>query len=82
MTDVHHHGEPLTVQQIEALQEGQEVVVTWSGGNGPHPYRVILVNGRPCVDNIYQDRLLRWDGQLRPVHHVTLATTDKEAHGG
>lgn len=37
-----HTGPPLTVEEIKALPEGTEVVVTWSGGNGPWPYRVMV----------------------------------------
>jgi len=31
-------GEPLTAEEVEALPHGTEVVIIWSGGNGPHHY--------------------------------------------
>jgi hypothetical protein len=31
-------GEPLTQDQVNELPDGTEVVVIWSGGNGPHNY--------------------------------------------
>lgn len=30
----------LTQEEFDALESGAEVVITWSGGNGPHRYRV------------------------------------------
>lgn len=34
--------DPLTLEEIKGLEEGTEVVCTWSGGNGPHHYRVVF----------------------------------------
>jgi hypothetical protein len=31
-------GEPLTAEEVAALPHGAEVVIGWSGGNGPHRY--------------------------------------------
>lgn len=50
-------SEFLTREQVADLPEGAEVEVVWSGGNGPHRYRIVHVNGEVCVDNIYQDPL-------------------------
>lgn len=33
-------SDALTQEQVDALPEGAEVVVTWSGGNGPHRYTI------------------------------------------
>lgn len=30
----------LTQEQVNALPEGTAVIVTWSGGNGPHRYTI------------------------------------------
>lgn len=30
--------DPLTRRQVEALADGTPIIVTWSGGNGPHRY--------------------------------------------
>ncbi len=35
-----HEGKPLTEDDFDALPDGARVVVTWSGGNGPHEYLV------------------------------------------
>lgn len=31
-------GTPLTMAQLKELREGTAIIVTWSGGNGPHEY--------------------------------------------
>lgn len=33
-------SEFLTEEQVAELPEGTRVVITWSGGNGPHTYEV------------------------------------------
>ena len=74
----HHLGEPLTAEQIRELPDGAEVVVTWCGGNGPSPYRVLVDSeGQRRVENLYPDLLLEYDGvggklMVRPFHRVTL----------
>ena len=75
----HHVGEPLTAERIRELPDGAEVVVTWCGGNGPWPYRVLVdFEGQRRVENLYPDPLLQYDfperGELmsRPLHRVTL----------
>lgn len=40
----------LTRAEVEALPEGTRVVVTWSGGNGPHVYRITRRLGDVSVD--------------------------------
>lgn len=48
----------LTQEECNELPEGTEVVVTWSGGNGPHEYRIYgHFGGYAQVDNIYHDEL-------------------------
>lgn len=37
----------LTQEQVDALPEGTRVMVKWSGGNGPHEYRVGKVSTIP-----------------------------------
>jgi hypothetical protein len=75
----HHLGDPLTAEQIRELPDGAEVVITWCGGNGPHPYRVLLDSeGQRRVESLYPDLLLEYDGipparlQKKPLHRVTL----------
>jgi hypothetical protein len=51
-------GTPLTEEEVAVLAADTEVEVTWSGGNGPHRYRIwIDRDGMRCVDNIYHDPL-------------------------
>src|SRR5207245_5399376 len=38
---------PLSTTEIQALPEGARVIVAWSGGNGPHEYRVHWHRGEP-----------------------------------
>lgn len=69
-----HLGEPLTVEQIRALPDGAEVVITWAGGNGPWPARILVTaSGERCVEGLHCDPLLSsWvDNQVNPVHRVT-----------
>jgi hypothetical protein len=70
-----HLGGPLTVQQIRNLPDGAEVVITWSGGNGPHPYRILVdFNGERCVETLHCDEILKpyLGEQTVPFHRVTL----------
>ena len=86
-----HVGEPLTVDQIKALEAGTRIVVTWAGGNGPHEYGVIIATGTVCVDSPHRDPLLNWPDPLRsadgkrmipaqkqPLNRVTLASSEQE----
>jgi hypothetical protein len=74
-----HVGAPLDSGHIRALEDGEEIVVTWSGGNGPHAYRVLVdSSGTRCVESLYADPLLPYDGtsqaerrQARPLNRVT-----------
>lgn len=70
-------GEPLTVEQIKALEPGQRVVVTWSGGNGPHEYEVVhddVFGIGVASSGTFVGPLLTFGvEQKRPGHRVTLA---------
>lgn len=66
---------PLTVADILLLKAGDEVFVTWSGGNGPHRYRITWPRSEdaadvPCVDNLYKDSLLYSREDKRCIHKV------------
>lgn len=37
----------LTQEEVDALPEGAEVIITWSGGNGPHKYII----GKYCGES-------------------------------
>jgi hypothetical protein len=39
-----HEGKLLTQEQVDELEEGTWVLITWSGGNGPHNYRITVDN--------------------------------------
>jgi hypothetical protein len=39
---VAHTVEPLTQEEVDELPEGAEVVITWSGGNGPWRYTIAV----------------------------------------
>lgn len=75
-----HLDDPLTVDQIRELPDGAEVVITWSGDNGPWPYR-ILVNqtGERHVESLHCDPILQpWPPgeQVKPLHRITLGWDD------
>jgi hypothetical protein len=74
--DVEHVGNPLTVEQIGRLLEGQMIVVTWSGGNGPWLYAVRVEGRRRFAiskDAIEAGVLVQWHAQDHPINRVTLA---------
>lgn len=73
-----HLGHPLTVDQIRDLPDGSEVIITWEGGNGPHPYRILVDQwGERRVEGLYPDKILKWADQRIPFHRVTLGWDDE-----
>lgn len=69
-------SDPLTEEQVAELAEGTEVEVTWSGGNGPHRYRIVIGHdGKRCTDNLYQDPL-DFVGPEQPYTVVRLAAPE------
>ena len=71
-----HEGDPLTVEQIRALPKGAEVVVTWSGGNGPHRYHIAhrdaTVYAAVRSPFLLVAPLLARPDQRIPLHRVTV----------
>jgi len=71
-----HLGDPLTAEQIGGLPDGTEVVITWCGGNGPHPYRVLVDSaGGRRAESLYADVIgplnrvtIGWDHETRAWH--------------
>jgi hypothetical protein len=58
----------LTQEEVNGLDEGAMVRVVWSGGNGPHLYKIVKGEcGESYVDNVYRD-------PLRPVGLAPLTT--------
>lgn len=72
-----HEGEPLGVDEIKALADGTEVIITWAGGNGPHRYRIVRQHpgALPCAQTMRSEPspLFKWSDQRIPLHRVTLA---------
>ena len=52
---------PLSTTEIQALPEGARVIVAWSGGNGPHEYRVYWHRGEPYAQTEEEHRQGRVD---------------------
>ncbi|MER7002224.1 hypothetical protein ABT297_04135 [Dactylosporangium sp. NPDC000555] len=73
-----HLGDRLTAAEIQALPDGAEIMVTWSGGNGPWPYRVLVDRwGGRNVETIYCDPLtMTLAGERYAHHHVTAGWSD------
>ncbi len=44
-----HHGRPLTQAEVDRLSEGTHIVITWTGGNGPHAYKVKRIERYPAI---------------------------------
>ena len=76
---VTHTGPFLTQQQVDRLPIGAEIVVTWSGGNGPHLYKV--GGGEPHRVALCS-RIGIFVGVLSPVgvHPATRVTLPAEAY--
>lgn len=70
-SDFQHLGPDLTVEQIDALPDGAEIMITWGGaygrgGNGPWPCRVLVDKWRePLAEGIYCDPLCSGIGPER-----------------
>jgi len=68
----------LTVPEIAALQDGDEVVITWSGGNGPFCYRVKWWADKPWaalhrdLDYLVEPIIFSRE-DVRCIHRVELA---------
>lgn len=81
-----HLGDPLTVEEIKALEPGTRIVVTWSGGNGPH--EGVVVHDEYEGVSYESERearhpLLRWPhSQKRPLNRVTLAPPSNSKEPG
>jgi hypothetical protein len=74
----HHLGEPLTCDEIRSLPDGAEIVVTWDGGNGPHPYRVLVdFEGRRRIEGLYCDEIIADWYTMAPLHRVTVGWDDE-----
>ena len=72
-----HLGEPLTADQIRELPDGAEIVVTWCGGNGPWPARVLVdFTGTRRAEGLYSDELIT-DWHIRPLNRITLGWDDE-----
>lgn len=48
-------GQPMTRDEVAALQDGERIVVIWSGGNGPHEY-VVERNASVFNDGVFAVR--------------------------
>lgn len=78
--------EPLTAEELKALADGVEVIITWSGGNGPHHYAIEQAGGTTYAQPLADPHgPLRWYnpisfvGRERFHTRVWLAQFDGEA---
>jgi hypothetical protein len=71
-------SEFLTQEQVNELPAGSEVELTWSGGNGPWRYRIVIdPDGTRCVDTIYRDPI-DFVGDRPPFTTVRLVAASEE----
>jgi len=61
---------PLSTTEIQALPEGARVLVAWSGGNGPHEYRVHWHRGEPYAQTEEEHRQGRVDVEKWLTYYV------------
>jgi hypothetical protein len=81
VTDFQHLGPDLTAEQVQALPDGAEIMITWGGaygGNGPWPRRVLVDKwGWRLGEGLYCDPLLSVIGDERwLVHRITAGWPD------
>ena len=74
-----HKGKPLSQEEVDTLSAGTEVVITWSGGNGPHIYTIHKREGdNSSYVKDHNPNAGWWDGEIdfvgpeRPHTIVTL----------
>jgi hypothetical protein len=72
--------ELLTQEEADALPDGTEVIITWSGGNGPHRYVIHVVGRMRFAGDPRNDNPLTFVGTERFHTHVQLADPE-EPHG-
>ena len=59
-------SDPLTPEEAAVLPADTEIMVIWSGGNGPHRYRVVIgPNGIRYAGDLRNDNPLDFIGQER-----------------
>lgn len=60
-----HKGTPLTQEEVDALVAGTKVVITWSGGNGPHEYTIHKREGQnTSFVKEHNPNAGWWDGEI------------------
>lgn len=64
---VMNEATPLTEDELLALADGTEIVITWSGGNGPHRGIVFVERGQPYYVPRHEDP----HGPLRHYNPIT-----------
>jgi hypothetical protein len=70
-------GEPLTSEEVSALQDGDEIIVRWSGGNGPHKYIVCEIGGWLYPRSEHEDEdwfrqhIYKYTDPLSPTFYLT-----------
>ena len=73
--------EPLTMEEVEKLEDGAQVIITWSGGNGPWQYTVRTTQWGPAAmsdwevehDKVDLHKLMTLVGSEKFHTHVWLA---------
>ena len=60
----------LSKAEIMALPEGERVIVTWSGGHGPHEYHVHWNRGEPYAQTEEEHRQGRVDVEKWLTYYV------------
>lgn len=58
----------LTESEVNNLPDGTIVEITWSGGNGPHKYRIATRHGEKFAANVKGDPALEFYNPIRNVH--------------
>lgn len=69
----------LSQDEVDQLPEGTAIIVTWSGGNGPHRYVVTILGRQRYAGDLRNDNPLRFVGRELYHTHVSLAPVAPEA---
>ena len=75
----------LTQEEVDALPEGTQVTITWTGGNGPHNYTIGKFDGQAWTTGEGSDGKLHlgdridFVGSEKPFTLVTLTNPSQAA---
>jgi hypothetical protein len=77
--EIKHKGKPLNQEEVNNLSKGTKVVITWTGGNGPHLYEIHKRDDGLSYVKEHNPNAGWWDGEIDfvgPEKPHTIVTLD------